>query len=239
MAAGGISTLAGVRYELQAVMFHVPDLLRGEIAELRYQLPALTMKARDVAPAPAFLNDFSIRDRAGRKFFYQVKHRTTTSGWTINALAREGVILQMFLQHKTSPEATLGFISNIQAPALSQLIQAAKEHANVREFLVNLPKRQKLPFGGSAHPRLQNCRDTHCTRGNRRTSGLDQVVGCGERSRGLAGCRRFRQERDYARPADDVGESGHSRPRRKGGSTPIDPWHIDRRIAKGGSAIER
>lgn len=140
MAAGGIATLEGIRYELQVVLYHAPDLLKGDIVSLRYQLPPSASMNGDLAPTRTFLDDFALQDPHGHEKFYQAKKKTAGSTWTIKALAREGVLRQMYNQHVSTPSATVCFVSNIESTKLVQLIKAAKASANVAEFLDNLPK---------------------------------------------------------------------------------------------------
>ena len=90
MASGGIPTSAGVRYEILALMYHVPDLLSGEISALRYQLPVMASPSANRPLAAVALNDFWLGRETQPDSFFQAKQNTTLGSWTIAGLARGG-----------------------------------------------------------------------------------------------------------------------------------------------------
>ena len=71
---GGISTLKGVRYEVQFGVYRMPDLLEGHLTAVRYQPPTSALSANQI-PGRIFVDDYSVLDMAEKKSFFHVKNR--------------------------------------------------------------------------------------------------------------------------------------------------------------------
>lgn len=136
---GGISTLEGVRYEVQAVLYEMPDLLNGRLVTIRYQ-PASSSLSTDQQPTDIFTDDYSIEDIYGRKSFFQAKQNTKDSAWTIRRLLAEGVLGQFWRQYNVEPQSKLFFVSNISAPQLQRLADHARQDISPDEFRKTLTK---------------------------------------------------------------------------------------------------
>lgn len=130
---GGISTLKGVQYEIQAVLYEMPALLEGRLVAIRYQ-PATSALSPDQPPAPVFADDYATQDNAGGKRFFQAKQNTKDASWTISRLIAEGVLSQFWDQHGVEPHSALLFVSNISAPELEALAEHARQSISSGEF---------------------------------------------------------------------------------------------------------
>lgn len=130
---GGISTLKGVRYEIQAVIYEMPDLLEDRLVDIRYQ-PASSSLSVDQPPTGIFVDDYATQDEKGQKSFYQAKQNTKDSSWTVNRLLSEGVLRQFCDQHNVEPQSKLFFVSNIPAPQLQTLADHARQTISPDEF---------------------------------------------------------------------------------------------------------
>ncbi len=129
----GISTLKGVRYEIQAVIYEMPDLLEDRLVGIRYQ-PASSSFSVDQPPAGIFVDDYATQDEKGQKCFFQAKQNTKDASWTVNRLLNEGVLRQFCDQHNVEPQSKLFFVSNIPAPQLQALADHARQTISPDEF---------------------------------------------------------------------------------------------------------
>ena len=130
---GGISTLKGIRYEVQAVIYEMPDLIEDRLESVRYQ-PASSSLSLDQPPAGIFVDDYATQDRKGQKCFFQAKQNTKDASWTVNRLLKEGVLRQFCDQHDVEPQSKLFFVSNIPAPQLQVLADHARRTISPDEF---------------------------------------------------------------------------------------------------------
>ncbi|MBW1794804.1 MAG: hypothetical protein JRJ38_10305, partial [Deltaproteobacteria bacterium] len=130
---GGISTLKGIRYEIQAVIYEMPDLLEDRVKSLRYQ-PASSSLSLDQPPAGIFVDDYATQDGKGQKCFFEAKQNTKDASWTVNRLLNEGVLRQFCDQHNVEPQSKLFFVSNIPAPQLQTLADHARQTISPDEF---------------------------------------------------------------------------------------------------------
>jgi len=130
---GGISTLKGVRYEVQFGVYKIRDLLEGLVTAIRYQ-PLTSALSSDQLPQKVFVDDYSVLDAGEKKSFFQVKHNSKDASWTINRLINEGVLQQFWKQHYMEPECNLFFISDIPAPNLKSLAEQARQSISLEEF---------------------------------------------------------------------------------------------------------
>jgi hypothetical protein len=130
---GGISTLKGVKYEIQAVLYEIPDLLNGQLKAIRYQ-PVSSALSPSQLPTDVFVDDYSTETEDGTKSFFQAKQNTKDNGWTILRLLNEGVIQAFWKQHCEEPESRLFFVSNIPAQPLQNLADHARQTASPEEF---------------------------------------------------------------------------------------------------------
>ena len=138
---GGISTLKGVSYEVQFGVYKMLDLIEGRVTEVRYQ-PLTSALSSDQLPQEVFANDYSILDAGGKKSFFQVKHNSKDTSWTINRLINEGVLQQFWKQHCIEPECNLVFVSNSPAPNLENLAEQASQSISSEEFRKTLNKQK-------------------------------------------------------------------------------------------------
>ena len=130
---GGISALKGVRYEVQAVLYEMPDLLDGRLKAIRYQPVSSALSASQL-PIDVFVDDYSTETKDGEKNFFQAKQNTTDNGWTILRLSKEGVIQSFWKQYCEEPESRLFFVSNIPAQPLQKLAEHARQTTSSEEF---------------------------------------------------------------------------------------------------------
>lgn len=130
---GGISTLKGVRYEVQFGVYKIPDLLEGLATAIRYQ-PLTSALSSDQLPQKVFVDDYSVLDAGHKKSFFQVKHNSKDPSWTINRLISEGVLQQFWAQYYIEPECNLFFVSDIPAPNLKNLAEQARQSVSLAEF---------------------------------------------------------------------------------------------------------
>ena len=130
---GGISTLKGVRYEVQFGVYKMPDLLEGYLTAVRY-LPPTSALSSDQLPQKVFVDDYSVLDAGEKRSFFQLKHNSKDASWTINRLISEGVLQQFWKQHYMEPECNLFFISDIPAPNLKSLAEQARQSISLEEF---------------------------------------------------------------------------------------------------------
>ncbi len=136
---GGISTLIGVKYEVQFGTYKIRDLLEGELSVIRYQ-PVSSALSSDQLPGNIYVDDYAIQNISGEKSFFQVKHNTKDRSWTIHRLIAEKVLYQFWNQHCKEPEARLIFVSNIVAPNLQNLADHARRSISSGEFEKTLTK---------------------------------------------------------------------------------------------------
>lgn len=139
---GGISTLIGVRYEVQFGVYKIPDLLEEHLTAIRYQ-PLTSALSSDQLPQKVFVDDYSVQDAKGDKSFFQVKHNSKDASWTINRLINEGVLDQFWNQHCSEPKCNLFFVSNIPAPHLKSLAERARQSISLEEFEQTLNKQMQ------------------------------------------------------------------------------------------------
>ena len=130
---GGISTSRGVHYEVQAVIYEIPDLLDGRLRAIRYQ-PVSSALSANRLPADVFVNDYSSETEDEKKSFFQAKQNTKDNGWTIRMLLNEGVLQAFWKQHCEEPEGGLFFVSNIPAQPLQKLSDHARQTVSPEEF---------------------------------------------------------------------------------------------------------
>jgi len=140
---GGISTLIGVRYEVQFGVYKISDLLEEHLTAIRYQ-PLTSALSADQLPQKVFVDDYSVQDAKGDKSFFQVKHNSKDASWTINRLINEGVLDQFWNQHCSEPKCNLFFVSNIPAPHLKNLAERARQSISLEEFEQTLEWKQVL-----------------------------------------------------------------------------------------------
>ena len=131
---GGISTLMGVRFEIKAVLYELPDLLEGRIKSIRYQ-PLSSAISPVEPPSKVDVDDYSVEDESGQRRYVQVKQNTQNATWTVNRLLNEGVITQFWGQHKTDPKSLLIFVSDKPAPRFKSLADYARRSISSEEFL--------------------------------------------------------------------------------------------------------
>lgn len=134
---GGISTLQGVRYEVQAVLYEIPELIEGKIKTLRYQ-PLSSALLPNEEIKKIFTDDYSFADSKGIVHFCQAKHNYVNPDWTIRRLLREGVIQQFLQQHHQTPAGILRLVSNLPAQRLQNLAECAKRAISPAELIGSL-----------------------------------------------------------------------------------------------------
>jgi hypothetical protein len=143
MGRGGIATLTGIKYEIKAVLYEIPKLLRGEIKSLRYQPISSALKSTD-APKKISADDFAIVDANEQGYYCQAKHNTRDPHWTVIRLISEGVMEQFLRQHKSTPDGMLRFVSNLPANPLKSLAEHAKQSVSYAEFKQTLTDQWKI-----------------------------------------------------------------------------------------------
>lgn len=139
---GGISTLTGVRYEVQFGVYKIPDLLEGHLSAIRYQ-PLTSAISPNQLPQKTFVDDYLVQDAKGDKSFFQVKQNAKDASWTINRLINEGVLDQFWNQHCSEPQSNKVFVSNIPAPRLRNLADLARRSTSLVEFEQTLSRQMK------------------------------------------------------------------------------------------------
>lgn len=140
---GGISTLKGVRYEVQFGVYKIPDLLEGPVTAIRYQ-PLTSELPSGQLPQKVFVDDYSVLDAGGGKAYFQVKHNSKDASWTINRLIYEGVLQQFWNQHCIEPGCNLVFVSDIPAPKLNNLAEQARQSISIEEFEQTLNQQMRI-----------------------------------------------------------------------------------------------
>lgn len=134
---GGIATLNGIKYEIKAVLYEIPKLLRGQVKSLRYQPLSSALKTSTRMPKQISTDDFAILSSNEQSCYCQAKCNTTFSDWTIKRLFAEGVLQQFLQQHRDIPNSLLRFVSNLPTQPLKNLAQYAQQAISPDEFSNN------------------------------------------------------------------------------------------------------
>ncbi len=139
---GGISTLKGVRYEVQFGVYMMPELSDGHLKTIRYQ-PLTSALSPDQLPQKVSLDDYSVLDENENKSYFQVKHNSKDASWTIIRLISEGVLPQFWEQHRIDSECNLFFVSDIPSQPLKNLADQARRSISLEEFEQTLNRQMR------------------------------------------------------------------------------------------------
>ena len=120
--AGGTTDKFGNRYEGRWTVFCMLDVLEEKAHSIRLEPPGA-----DGEGVEFFVN------RGGAKEYHQVKRQRSAGPWTINALAKDGV-LQHFASKRRDQNVDCVFVTTTTSGQLNELNDRAKRAANWQQF---------------------------------------------------------------------------------------------------------
>lgn len=121
---GGAAGKIGDRYEVRWAVACALDVLDERAVSIRLEPPG------DLGDRI----EFFLRTNDGIEFHQSKRQQTGQGGWTINQLAREGVLSGFQQKLQAFPEAVCVFVSSHVAVRLHELAQRAKDAQSAQEF---------------------------------------------------------------------------------------------------------